>query len=80
MVVLTLAVGPTISQRRNLWLDPQTLVTSTPQMIQNQATMKAARIHSFGGPEVIFIEDVPRPVTAAGEVPGHLGRLRATLT
>src|SRR6266705_1201462 len=24
--------------------------------------MKAARIHSFGGPEVIVVEDVPRPV------------------
>jgi NADPH:quinone reductase-like Zn-dependent oxidoreductase len=30
--------------------------------------MKAARIHSFGGPEVIVIEDVPVPVPASGEV------------
>jgi len=30
--------------------------------------MKAARIHNFGGPEVIVIEDLPRPVPAAGEV------------
>ncbi len=30
--------------------------------------MKAARIHSFGGPEVIVVEDVPRPVPVAGEL------------
>src|SRR6266566_8452273 len=30
--------------------------------------MKAARIHSFGGPEVIVVEDVPRPVPATGEL------------
>jgi NADPH:quinone reductase-like Zn-dependent oxidoreductase len=30
--------------------------------------MKAARIHSFGGPEVILVEDVPRPVPAPGEI------------
>ena len=30
--------------------------------------MKAARIHSFGGPEVIVVEDVPRPVPGAGEL------------
>jgi NADPH:quinone reductase-like Zn-dependent oxidoreductase len=30
--------------------------------------MKAARIHKFGGPEVIVVEDVPVPVPASGEV------------
>jgi NADPH:quinone reductase-like Zn-dependent oxidoreductase len=30
--------------------------------------MKAARIHNFGGPEVILVEDVPRPVAAPGEI------------
>lgn len=30
--------------------------------------MKAARIHSFGGPEGIVIEDVVRPIPAAGEL------------
>jgi NADPH:quinone reductase-like Zn-dependent oxidoreductase len=30
--------------------------------------MKAARIHNFGGPEVIVVEDVPVPVPASGEV------------
>lgn len=30
--------------------------------------MKAARIHRFGPPEVIVIEDIPRPFPAPGEV------------
>ena len=30
--------------------------------------MKAARIHNFGGPEVIVVEDVPVPVAGPGEV------------
>jgi NADPH:quinone reductase-like Zn-dependent oxidoreductase len=30
--------------------------------------VKAARIHNFGGPEVIVVEDVPRPTPANGEV------------
>jgi NADPH2:quinone reductase len=32
------------------------------------ATMKAVRIHRYGGPEVLRYEDAPRPVPAAGEV------------
>jgi len=32
------------------------------------ATMKAVRIHSYGGPEVTFYEDAPRPEPAADEV------------
>ncbi|NYZ12555.1 NADP-dependent oxidoreductase [Azospirillum sp. RWY-5-1] len=31
-------------------------------------TMKAIRLHRFGGPEVLRWEDAPRPVPAAGEV------------
>ena len=31
-------------------------------------TMKANRIHRFGGPEVILFEDVPRPTPGTGEV------------
>ena len=31
-------------------------------------TMKAARIHEYGGPEALRYEDAPRPVPAAGEV------------
>jgi NADPH:quinone reductase-like Zn-dependent oxidoreductase len=30
--------------------------------------MKAVRIHRFGAPEVIAVEDVPKPVPSAGEV------------
>ena len=32
------------------------------------ATMKAVRIHEYGGPEVLGLEDAPVPVPAAGEV------------
>ncbi len=39
-----------------------------------EQTMKAIRIHSFGGPEVLKYEDVPRPTPANGQV---LIRLRA---
>ena len=34
----------------------------------SDATMKAVRIHHFGGPEVLRYEDVPVPVPAPGEV------------
>lgn len=37
-------------------------------------TMKAVRLHAFGGPEVLVYEDAPRPVPKAGEV---LVRVRA---
>ena len=30
--------------------------------------MKAAHIHNFGSPDVVMVEDVPRPVPAAGEL------------
>ena len=32
------------------------------------ATMQAVRLHSFGGPEVLVLEEVPRPQIGAGEV------------
>jgi NADPH:quinone reductase-like Zn-dependent oxidoreductase len=31
-------------------------------------TMKAVRIHTYGGPEVLKFEDAPRPEPAPGEV------------
>jgi NADPH:quinone reductase-like Zn-dependent oxidoreductase len=31
------------------------------------ATMKAVRIHEYGGPEVLRYEDAPRPAPTAGE-------------
>ena len=30
--------------------------------------MKAARLHEFGGPDVLRYEDAPRPIAGAGEV------------
>jgi len=38
------------------------------QRSETQPTMKAVRIHAFGGPEVLQYEDAPRPVAEAGEV------------
>ncbi len=38
------------------------------QQNDTKATMKAVRIHAFGGPEVLQYEDAPRPVPKAGEV------------
>ena len=35
--------------------------------------MKAARIHNFGGPEVIVVEDIPTPVAGPGEVLVRVG-------
>ena len=32
------------------------------------ATMKAVRIHGYGGPEVLHFEEVPRPRPGAGEI------------
>lgn len=34
-------------------------------------SMKAARIHAFGPPEVIFLDDIPKPVPAEGQVIGR---------
>ena len=36
-------------------------------------TMKAARVHRFGPPDVIVLEDVPRPVPGDGEVLVRVG-------
>ena len=33
-----------------------------------KATMRAVRIHAFGGPEELRYEDAPRPAPKAGEV------------
>lgn len=35
-------------------------------------TMKAIRMHSYGGPDVLAFEDVPRPKASAGEVLVHI--------
>lgn len=39
-----------------------------PQAAEGGQTMKAVRIHTFGGPEVLTYEDAPRPEPTAGEV------------
>jgi NADPH:quinone reductase-like Zn-dependent oxidoreductase len=36
--------------------------------LQKKGTMKAIRIHNYGGPEVLKYEDAPRPQPQAGEV------------
>src|SRR3989442_7556503 len=38
------------------------------QRNEPKTTMKAVRIHAFGGPEVLQYENAPRPVAEAGEV------------
>src|SRR5258708_28615868 len=43
--------------------------TVNPQQDKvSTVTMKAVRIHRYGGPEVLQYEDAPRPQPAAGEV------------
>jgi NADPH:quinone reductase-like Zn-dependent oxidoreductase len=38
------------------------------QLTEHISYMKAVRIHAFGGPEVLQIEDIARPVPAADEI------------
>jgi hypothetical protein len=40
----------------------------SPCTIDRGSNMKAARIHRFGAPDVVVVEDVPRPAPAAGEL------------
>ena len=42
--------------------------TSSGKTSNNVQTMKAVRIHKYGGPEVLQYEDAPRPQPEAGEV------------
>ena len=48
------------------------LLAVLPLVLQDQdlpkSTMKAVRMHAYGKPEVLVIEDVPLPVPKAGEV------------
>jgi NADPH:quinone reductase-like Zn-dependent oxidoreductase len=37
-------------------------------MHRNHESMKAIRIHQYGGPEVLKYEDAPRPEPGRGEV------------
>jgi NADPH:quinone reductase-like Zn-dependent oxidoreductase len=38
------------------------------QLTEKQLVMKAVRIHAFGGPEVLQVEDIARPVPAPDEI------------
>src|SRR5580692_8313970 len=39
-----------------------------PAVATGKTTMKAVRIHSFGGPDVLRLEEVPKPEPKPGEV------------
>jgi NADPH:quinone reductase-like Zn-dependent oxidoreductase len=41
---------------------------SVSRTINGGSNMKAARIHRFGAPDVVVVEEVPRPAPAAGEL------------
>jgi len=43
-------------------------LTAPADQIGMDETMKAARIHGFGSPGVIVIDDVPRPTPNEGEI------------
>jgi NADPH:quinone reductase-like Zn-dependent oxidoreductase len=43
-------------------------ITSQNQETRTTDTMKAVRLHEFGGPEVLRYEDAPKPKLQAGEV------------
>jgi NADPH:quinone reductase-like Zn-dependent oxidoreductase len=40
--------------------------------LNSMQTMKAVRIHTYGGPEVLRFEEAPRPQAAAGELLIHV--------
>jgi NADPH:quinone reductase-like Zn-dependent oxidoreductase len=41
---------------------------SVSSTTNGRSNMKAARIHRFGAPDVVIVEEVPRPAPAAGEL------------
>lgn len=43
-------------------------LSSTPATIRPRISSKACRVHRFGPPEVITLEDIPRPAPGHGEV------------
>ena len=47
---------------------PHGLSCSLSCTINGSSNMKAARIHRFGAPDVVVVEEVPRPAPAAGEL------------
>ncbi len=47
---------------------PKTVVRGRSLFTKKKGTVKAIRIHNYGGPEVLKYEDAPRPEPQAGEV------------
>jgi len=47
---------------------PKSAVPGGSLFIEKKGTMKAIRIHNYGGPEVLKYENAPRPQPQAGEV------------
>src|SRR6266436_2985805 len=55
------------AEARNI-VFPKSPVRGRSLFIEKNGTMKAIRIHNYGGPEVLKYEDAPRPKPQAGEV------------
>ena len=55
------------AQARNI-VFPKSAVRARSLFTEKKGTMKAVRIHKYGGPEVLHYEDAPRPKPQAGEV------------
>lgn len=49
-------------------MSTQTQIQTETREQAGKPTMKAVRIHAFGGNDALRYEDVPRPAPAAGEV------------
>src|SRR6202140_4561955 len=54
--------------RQETWSFPRVRCAADHCSQKTKATMKAIRIHNYGGPEVLKYEDAPRPEPQAGEV------------
>src|SRR5437870_1879921 len=55
------------AEARNM-VFPKSAVRGGSLFTEKKGTMKAIRIHNYGGPEVLQYEDAPRPKPQAGEV------------
>src|SRR5882724_57231 len=55
------------AEARNM-VFPKSAVRGGSLFSEKKGTMKAIRIHNYGGPEVLKYEDAPRPEPQAGEV------------
>src|SRR5260370_21166129 len=55
------------AEARNM-VFPKSDMPDRALFIEKNGTMKAIRIHNYGGPEVLNYEDAPRPKPQAGEL------------